>query len=79
MLNEQIVFVVYLLSSKSMPSWVPQLALQVYESPIAPKAGHAVEVMGSHNHLPINNVEGVGNVPLPLSQSLHQNGTVRPL
>ena len=36
------------------------LAFQVYESPIAPKVSHAVEVMGSHNHLPINNVKGVG-------------------
>ena len=36
--------------------------LQVYESPIAPKADHVVEVMGSHSHLPISNMEGVGSV-----------------
>ena len=48
-----------------------QLTLQVYESPIAPKASHVMEVMGSHSHPPINNVEGVGSVPPPLSQSLH--------
>jgi len=56
-----------------------RLTLQVCESPIAPKAGHAVEVIGTHSYLPINNVEGVGSVPLPLSQSLHQNGTSRTL
>ena len=44
-----------------------RLTLQVHESPIAPKAGHAVEVMRNHNHLPISNVEGVSSVPPPLN------------
>lgn len=48
-----------------------RLALQVFESPIAPKTGHAVEVVRSHSHLPISNVECVGSVLRPLSQGLH--------
>ena len=48
-----------------------QLSLQVYESPITPETGHAVEVMGSHSHFPISNVEGVGSVPPPFNQILH--------
>ena len=28
-----------------------------------------VEVVGSHNHIPVSNIEGVGSVPPPLSQS----------
>ena len=59
------------------PQLNARLALQVYESPIAPKVGHMVEVVGSHNHIPVSNIEGVGSVPPPLSQSLHQNGTSR--
>ena len=35
--------------------------------------------MGSDDHLPANNVEGVGSVPPPLSQGLHQDSTGRPL
>ena len=37
-----------------------------------------MEVIGSHSHLPINNMEGMGNVLPPLSQSLHQNGIGKP-
>ena len=57
------------------PQLSARLTLQVYECPIAPKANHAVEIMGSHNHLPISNVKGVGSIPPPFSQGLHQNGT----
>ena len=55
------------------------LALQIYKCPIAPKAGHVVEVMGSHRQLPISNMEGVSSVPPTFSQGLHQNGTSRSL
>ena len=55
------------------------LTLQIYKCPITPKAGHVVEVMGSHRQLPISNKEGVGSVPLPFSQGLHQNGASRSL
>ena len=37
------------------------------------KAGHLVEVMGSHCHLPINNVKGVICVLPPLNQCLYQD------
>ena len=41
---------------------------------IALKIGHPVEVVGSHRHLPVSNVGGVGSVPPHLSQRWHQNG-----
>ena len=44
---------------------------QIYERPITPKASHVVEIMGSHSHLPISNVEGMGSIPPPLNQGLH--------
>ena len=56
-----------------------QLTPQVYENPIAPKVGQAVEVIGSHSHLLISDVDGVGSVALSLNQSMHQIGTSRPL
>ena len=44
-----------------------RLTLQVYESPIKPKASYAMEIVGSYNHLPISNLEGEGSVPPPLN------------
>ena len=52
---------------------------QVDERPVTPKANHLVKVTGSHCHLPVNNMGGVGGVPPPLSQALHQNGTSKVL
>ena len=34
-----------------------------------------VEVVGSHRHLPLSDVKGVGSVPPPLNEALHQGGT----
>lgn len=53
------------------------LTLKIDERPIALKASHLVEIMGSQCHLPISNMEGVVSVPPDLSQALHQDGTSR--
>ena len=47
---------------------------QVDERPIIRKAVHSVKVMRSHCLLPISNMKGVGSIPPPLCQGLHQNG-----
>ena len=59
-----------------MHAW---LALKVDKRPITLKVSHLVEIMGSHGYLSISNVEGVGSVPPPFSQALHQDGTSRGL
>ena len=38
-------------------------------------ASHAVEVVKSHRHLPLNNVKGVGSIPPPFNEALHQGST----
>ena len=34
-----------------------------------------VEVIRSHNHLPLNNVKGVGSIPPPLNEAMHRGST----
>ena len=36
-----------------------------------------VKVIGSHSHLPLSDVKGVGSVPPPLDKALHQGSTRR--
>ena len=45
--------------------------------PFKAKANHVVKVIGSHRHLPLGNMKGVGNVPPPLNEALRQGGTRR--
>ena len=48
---------------------------QTDDSPFETKAGHAVEVVGSHRQLPLSNMKGVGSIPPPLNEALHQGST----
>ena len=41
-------------------------AVEVNDSPFKAKADHAVEVIGCHRHLPLNNIKGVSSIPPPL-------------
>ena len=34
-----------------------------------------VKVVGSHRHLSLSNMKGVGNIPPPLNEALHQGST----
>ena len=45
------------------------------DGPLETKAGHVVEVIGSHRHLPLGDMKGVGSVPPPFNKALHQGGT----
>ena len=51
-----------------------RLTFQINDRPITSKVGHLMEIMRSHCHLPISNVKGVGSLPPPFSQGLHQDG-----
>ena len=72
----------YLLSTSSRVTLclvVRSMYPQVDKRPIIPKAFHLVKFIMSHSYLPISNMEGVGSVPPPLNQRLHQNGAGRGL
>ena len=56
-----------------------RLALQVYDGTVTPKAGHTMKITGSRSHLPLNNMDGMGSVPLPLDKRLHQDRAHQPL
>ena len=36
--------------------------VQVDDGPFEAKTNHAVEVVGSHHHLPLRNIKGVGSI-----------------
>ena len=55
------------------------LTLQINDRTVSLKVGHSMDIMGSHCHLPLNNVEGVGSVPPPLSQCVHYDNIGRTL
>ena len=61
-----------------MPSWTPN-TLSKQTMPLEAKASHAVEVIRSHCHLLLSNVIGVGSIPPPLNEALHQGITRRHL
>jgi len=44
------------------------------DGPLEAKVDHVVEVIGSHRNLPISDMKGVGSVPPPLNEALHQGG-----
>ena len=48
-----------------------QHVVQTDDRPFAVKAGHAVEVIRSHRHLPLGDIKGMGSVPPPLDKALH--------
>ena len=52
---------------------------QTDDSPFEAKASHAVEVLGSHRQLPLSNMKGVGSIPPPLNEALHQGSAHRAL
>ena len=52
-------------------------AIYADDGPLKAKAGHAIKVVGSHRHLPLNNMKGVGSIPPPLNEALRQGGTRR--
>ena len=52
-------------------------AIQIDDGPLKAKASQVIKVIGSHRHLPLNNMKSVGNVPPPLNKALHQGGTHR--
>ena len=43
-----------------------QQVVQTNDGPLKIKVSHAEEVIGSHWHLSLNNMKGVGTVPPPL-------------
>ena len=49
--------------------------IQVDDGPFEVKTVHAVEVIGSHRHLSLSNMKGVGSIPPPLNEALHQGST----
>ena len=53
--------------------------VQTDNGPFEAKASHAVEVIRSHCHLLLSNVIGVGSIPPPLNEALHQGITRRHL
>ena len=55
-----------------------QHTIQVDDSPFEAKVGHTVKVIGSHRHFPFNNIKGMGNIPPPLNEALHQGSAHRP-
>ena len=52
--------------------------VQTDDGPFEAKADHVVEVVGSHRHLSLNNMKGVGSIPPPFNEALHQ-GSIRRL
>ena len=50
-----------------------RLTLQVDDGPMGSQTDHLVEVVRSHSYLILSNMESVGSVPPPLSQSLDQH------
>lgn len=52
-----------------------ELTLKIDERHVTLKASHPMEIIGSHHHLPTSNMDGVGSVPPPFGQELHQDGT----
>ena len=70
------VSVEYFLPNMSMPSWTPN-TLSKQTMPLEAKASHAIKVIGSHRHLPLSNMKGVGGVPPPLNKVLHQGSICR--
>lgn len=52
-----------------------RLSVKINERPITSKASHPVKIIVSYQHLLASNMGGVGSVPPPLSQALHQDGT----
>ena len=49
--------------------------VQTNDGPFEAKAGYTVEVVGSHRHLPLSDIKGVGSIPPPLNEALHQGST----
>ena len=45
--------------------------IQVDDGPFEVKIVHAVEVIGSHRHLSLSNMKGVGSIPPLLDEALH--------
>ena len=54
-----------------------QHAIQTDDGPFKAKVGHVVEVVRSHRHLLLSNLKGVGSIPPPLNEALHQGSTQR--
>ena len=46
-------------------------SIQVDDGPFEAKTSHVVEVVGSNNHLPFNNMKAVSSIPPPLNEALH--------
>jgi len=55
-----------------------QHVVQTNDGPFEAMAGHAVEVISSHPHLPLSNVEGMSSIPPLLDDTLYQGGTCGP-
>ena len=49
--------------------------IQTNDGPLKTKVGQAKEVIGSHRHLLLRDMKGVGSVPPPLKKALHQGST----
>ena len=71
------VSVEYFLPNMLMSSYTPDTPSKLMMPPLETKAGHRVEVIGSYRHLPLGDMKGVGSVPPPLNEALHQGGTRR--
>ena len=52
-------------------------AIYANDGPLKTKASHAIKVVGSHRHFPLNNMKGVGSIPPPLNEALCQGCTRR--
>ena len=55
-----------------------QYVIQVNDGPFEAKADHAVEVIGSHCHLPLSNMKCMSSIPPSLDEALHQSSTCGP-
>ena len=51
--------------------------VQTDDGPFKAKASHVVKVVGSHRHLPLSNMKGVGSIPPHLNEALHQGSTCK--
>ena len=54
-----------------------QHTIQINDGPFKAMASHAVEVIGSHRHLPLSNMEGMSSIPPPLDEAFLQSSTCR--
>ena len=52
---------------------------QIDDGPFEAKASHVVEVIGSHYHLPLSNMKGVGSIPSPLNEALANFSRRKPM